>query len=439
MSTPFENSARAKEQIRRIEESVASGKLDTFFSAKYPSGSDNYRLCHLVLQGGGTLGIAHLGFIRGLEIANVRFAGLAGTSAGAIVSLLIAAARKDAIEDEIASQLLPILQTMPAAAFMDGPYFARRFVKFALDKRRSNFLDYVLPAISSIRLLLNRYGLNHGYRFEDWLATTLSRKFGLDTQRQLNDLLDAVATKLEEHVTLTPHPDADSTASRSTPLDLLHITATAMPLGLKIVFPRQAALLHEKYADRSPGLYARASMSVPLFFEPRDMQLDTSNWQEFVDKLRNKNAYSADVIKRMNAQQSLSFIDGGLLSNFPIDAFAQFKRAPDAKGGIPTIGVALFSSQTASTAAPRGSVRAFAGYAGAAINAMRHMRDREGFERATQINLKDGPTTEVIFVDTGPHNWLNFNLPPEDMRDLFVRGLGACADFLERLTNPRDD
>ena len=433
MSTPFENSARAKEQIRRIEESVASGKLDTFFSAKYPSGSDNYRLCHLVLQGGGTLGIAHLGFIRGLEIANVRFAGLAGTSAGAIVSLLIAAARKDAIEDEIASQLLPILQTMPAAAFMDGPYFARRFVKFALDKRRSNYLDYVLPAISSIRQLLSRYGLNHGYRFEDWLATTLSRKFGLDTQRQLDDILDAVATKLEKHVTLTPHSDADSTASRSTPLDLLHITATAMPLGLKIVFPIQAALFHEKYKDRSPGLYARASMSVPLFFEPREMQVDKSKWEEFVTGLEKKNAYSKDVVKRMRAQQSLSFIDGGLLSNFPIDAFAQFKRASGARGEIPTIGVALFSSQGTHVVASRGSIRAFAGYTGTAMNAMRHMRDREGFERATQIESNGGPKTRVIFVDTGPHNWLNFNLPPEDMRDLFARGLTACAEFLERL------
>ena len=163
------------------------------------------------------------------------------------------------------------------------------------------------------------------------------------------------------------------------------------------------------------------------------MQLDKSKWGEVVTRLEKNNAYSKYVIERMKAQQSLSFIDGGLLSNFPIDAFAQFKRASGAQGAIPTIGVALFSSHTASTVAPRGSARAFSAYAGAAINAMRHARDREGFERAMQIESNGGPKTKVVFVDTGPHNWLNFNLPVEDMRDLYVRGLEACANFLDHL------
>ena len=432
MSSHFETSHRSAIQIKRIEDAVAENKsVGKFFAARYRHDGNNFGLCHLVLQGGGTLGIAHLGFIRGLELADVRFAGLAGTSAGAIIALLIAAARKDAIEVEVASQLLPILQSMPAAAFMDGPYFARRFVKFALDKRKPNYMDYVLPGIASVRHLLRQYGLNRGHRFEDWLAHTLSKQFGLATQSQLNETLVGVMAKLTSLVVL-------NSAS-----DLLHITATAMPLGLKIVFPEHACLFDEKYEERSPAIFARASMSVPLFFEPREVDLNAAKWEEYVENLAKMNAYSKDVITRMKSLKALSFIDGGLLSNFPIDAFADVatatakcrrgRRPRSSVSVIPTIGVALFSSQLPEATAPRGSVKAFANYTGTAINAMRHVRDREGLERAKQIESQTNRQTKVVFVDTGPHNWLNFNLPQDDMQDLFCRGLQACADFLEQL------
>lgn len=47
--------------------------------------------CYCVLQGGGAKGIAHVGALRALEKANVRFCGYAGTSAGAIVAALATA------------------------------------------------------------------------------------------------------------------------------------------------------------------------------------------------------------------------------------------------------------------------------------------------------------------------------------------------------------
>jgi predicted acylesterase/phospholipase RssA len=49
---------------------------------------------NLVMAGGGMLGIGHVGFVRVLEQAGVRFIGLGGASAGAINALLIAAVRE---------------------------------------------------------------------------------------------------------------------------------------------------------------------------------------------------------------------------------------------------------------------------------------------------------------------------------------------------------
>lgn len=43
--------------------------------------------------GGGVLGIAHVGFVRMLEAAGIRFLGVGGASAGAINAVLIAASR----------------------------------------------------------------------------------------------------------------------------------------------------------------------------------------------------------------------------------------------------------------------------------------------------------------------------------------------------------
>ena len=418
MPNQFDNSGRAQTLLDRIRRATDEVSFSKFFGKPYLAEGEHYRLCNLVLQGGGTLGIAHLGFLRGLEAANVRFAGLAGTSAGAIVALLVAAARKDQINRQVADELLPILQTMPAAAFMDGPYLSRRFVKFALDKRRSGYLEYVLPALASVRQLLSRYGLNRGYRFEDWLAQVLSRTFDLRTQNELDALLAKVAVKLRTNGT-----------SEANHLQLLHITATAMPIGLKIVFPQHAKLFHAKYAQRSPALFARASMSVPLFFEPLDVDISESAWNTFVDEPGQVDSYSDDVLRRMKLLRTLSFIDGGLLSNFPIDAFLGNAIC----GDTPTVGVALVSTRTSLGNAPRGSPAAFLEYAGATVSAMRHLRDREGFARAQQVELTSGIGTKVAFVDTGPHNWLNFNLPVDDMRDLYVRGLDGCAEFLERL------
>jgi predicted acylesterase/phospholipase RssA len=53
----------------------------------------NFTCWCLSVPGGGVLGIAHVGFVRMLELAGIRFLGVGGASAGAINAVLVAATR----------------------------------------------------------------------------------------------------------------------------------------------------------------------------------------------------------------------------------------------------------------------------------------------------------------------------------------------------------
>jgi predicted acylesterase/phospholipase RssA len=55
------------------------------------SGSSTHRHADLVLDGGGILGIGHVGAITTLDAAGYRFERIAGTSVGAIVGSVVAA------------------------------------------------------------------------------------------------------------------------------------------------------------------------------------------------------------------------------------------------------------------------------------------------------------------------------------------------------------
>ena len=353
----------------------------------------------------------------------MRFAGLAGTSAGAIMSLLIACARGSDSNCEVSSRLLPLLMSMPASAFMDGPFHARRFVKFALNPKGASLMEYVLPAITSWRRLVNDHGLHKGDRFQEWLQVTLAKEFGVAVVADLEHNLNRICQGL---------------SLNASGRQLLHIVATAMPMGFRMVFPQHTHVFDSRYSNRSPAIWARASMSVPLFFEPFRMDLNVQAWKEFVDKELNGH-YAPQTIDQMHKLSELHFIDGGLLSNFPIDAFVDLQPTagdgPD--HGFETLGVALVSSAKLEvTAGNRGTVRALFRHAAAVAGAVRHSRDFDALDRSFRQARQrpEAPATRVTFIDTGEHNWLNFNLDQDAMEDLYVRGLETCASFLSRAT-----
>jgi len=88
-------------------------------------GQPQHQYVDLVMEGGGMLGIALVGYIYALEEAGIRFLRLGGTSAGSINALLMAAAgpRQEASTKWIIEQLA----NQNFYDFVDGDADARAF------------------------------------------------------------------------------------------------------------------------------------------------------------------------------------------------------------------------------------------------------------------------------------------------------------------------
>lgn len=421
---------------------------------------DGFRPAHLVLQGGGTLGIAHVGFMRGLEEVGIRFAGLAGTSAGAIIALLGVAARKS-IASPVSQRLIPCLEAMPASTFIDGPHRARRVVKGALRGESMLSLEWAIPMRAALRRILSHYALNPGVAFEAWLTELLAERFEMRTLLDLQARLKVTATELAELGFPQRHH-----------LSLLHIIATAMPLGLKFTLPADVSLLAASVWHRSPAVLARASMAVPLFFEPLEIELDSAQWLGYVES-RLSTFFGDETLRVARTFRSVSFVDGGTLSNFPVDAFLDIAGAnswrergegapnnyaqgakPNLSFGkeqitnyaqIPTIGAALLSGQSKQSAPPVGSLRALIVYANQLATAIRRQRDVDGYRLAemlaNQLDDQRRPLfgyTKVALIDVTGHNWLNFDLHRDEMQDLFEKGLRHAVKFIESFERADD-
>jgi predicted acylesterase/phospholipase RssA len=73
-----------------VESIRGSGKPFTCFCRRGAMADEHLRV-FVALEGGGAKGLVHIGALKALEEGDVTFCGLAGTSAGAIVSALKAA------------------------------------------------------------------------------------------------------------------------------------------------------------------------------------------------------------------------------------------------------------------------------------------------------------------------------------------------------------
>ena len=110
----------------------------------------------LVLEGGGVLGIAHVGAISVLEGAGYSFARVAGTSAGAIVGSLVAGGMPAPRMTEIMSSL-------------DYRRFADR-----------SLLDRV-PVAGPLASLVLDNGVFEGDELREWLGNLLADECGVET------------------------------------------------------------------------------------------------------------------------------------------------------------------------------------------------------------------------------------------------------------------
>ena len=105
------------------------------FSDVYTIDADGNTLqfVELVQEGGGTLGISLVGFCFVLEYCGIRFLKLAGTSAGAINTLFMAALGKNK-ECCSTPELFQIVRNMNMFSFVDGHWIAKRAIRSLISK-----------------------------------------------------------------------------------------------------------------------------------------------------------------------------------------------------------------------------------------------------------------------------------------------------------------
>src|ERR1043166_1445415 len=169
-----------------------------------------------------------------------------------------------------------------------------------------------------------------------------------------------------------------------------------------------ALLYWEEFMDLSPAHFVRASMSIPFFFYPYRVK----NIPEYKGSHTN---WAALTGFRGPIPKEVAFVDGGIMSNFPIDIFHEHGKVPHA----PTFGVKLGYDRIKAQRTDK-----FFPYLGSVFDSARHIHDFEFLLRNPDYK------NIICAIDTGDHNWLNFHISDEEKLDLFRRGAKAAANFL---------
>lgn len=367
---------------------LAAAQNPTQFQRSVLKDAQGLQYVDIVMEGGGTLGLGLLGYLYVLEEMGFRFLQIAGTSAGSIAALLLAAGP---IEEARTPWILDKMANQDFSAFLDGDEAVQEFTENLLDESASKAkkLRYSGQVAQDVKTF---YGLHPGQVFYQWLADTLAEK-GIATLADLR----RVRAKAPEGLPCPPQR-----------WERVAFVTADVTTGTKIAFPEQAALYWQNPDRVNPALFVRASMSVPLFFYPLKITgLPTG--PEARQRWANVANYHGPI-----PSQAL-FIDGGALSNFPLSLLRPDGQNQDAP---------LFAIKLGQDRNTFNTCDTIGGYAGAVLSAMMGFYDNDYFVRYPHMRHCVG------VIDTGEHHWLDFYMDDSEKVDLFVRGARAAAGFL---------
>jgi NTE family protein len=390
----FAQNKRVVAAVQKIKQNCANRLFSDIIDGA------GHQYVDLVMEGGGVLGIALTGYTYALEQAGIRFLGIGGTSAGSINALLIAALGKP--EDAKSEKLVNVLANIPMASFIDGDSDARDFSQAVIEK--AGMVKLLWKAAQVMDNLNDDLGLNPGKAFLKWLGGEL-KTAGIRTNADLRRNLESMPASLKLR---------DGTALKDEDkCGRLAMVAADITTETKVEFPRMAALYWTDPDQVDPALFARASMSIPIFFHPFRVNDCPQDRKQAWEKLAN---YYGELPK------AVLFIDGGIMSNFPINLFHQPYSVPRA----PTFGakIGIDRSKPVTIGKPAQLV-------GAIFDTARHTLDYEFIAQNPDYKHL------VTMIDTGSHNWLNFNMEDDDKADLFALGAEAGAEFLCKFDWPK--
>jgi NTE family protein len=379
-------------------------------------GPDTLQYVDLVMEGGGVLGIALVGYCYILEQANLRFLGIAGTSAGAINATLLAA--MDTPSQPKSPKIIRALATVPMGSFVDGDSDAQDLVHTFLKvsaKEEPSLLDKVKIVAKGVQVVDNleeQLGLNPGLAFERWITDQLDG-VGIHTTAQLRQRLNTLPPDLRLRATDAPLTDPGAE---------LVVIAADLTTKSKVQFPRMAELYWDPPDKVHPARYVRASMSIPFFFHPYAIY-NLPEGEQAAERWRRHCNYSEAI------PLACYLVDGGVVSNFPIHTFHNYSKIPDA----PTFGAKLGENSrlsgvtppTGTEASKHGRASRPGGLVGAIFDLARHCLDDDFIVQNPDYSRLVTP------IPTGEHHWLNFSMSDRDKLDLFLRGARAAIAFLE--------
>jgi NTE family protein len=352
----------------------------------------------LVLEGGGVLGIALLGFTYAVEQMGLRFFSVAGTSAGAISAVILAS--HGGVGSKKTEFALDKLVNKDLYDFVDGPPAVRSFIKGFFSG--SGFLWLAILFLRIRKRFFTMFGLNPGDNFFHWVGEVLEYE-GVSTTAALKARMTAPETLFIRESRLEGR-DRNLQAK-------LVVIATELTTETRVLFPEMAPMFWAEPDSVHPTNYVRASMSVPFFFDPLRIQLP----EDHDDQL--KQIWKGMVDYQGPLPRHGVFVDGGVVSNFPIDVFHVHDRVPR----YPTFGVKLGDERNS-----RNAVNTLAGFVTAMFDSARHVLDYQFLWRNPDYSHL------ISKIDTGPVNWLNFAISDEEKLFLFVNGVKAADAFLRK-------
>lgn len=478
----------SKEKLKALHEIIAPKEFSDILD------QEGNQYVNFVQEGGGVWGVALVGYLYALESFGIRFLRIAGTSAGAINTMLIAA-MGDRTKNK-SMRIKDILFQWKFEEFMDGKSIVKQMASRILKSKnymkkiglsilflflviiifpflilflKINPWYYLIPFLGLSFLIyvilhyyhlfqVNHIGLNPGNAFENKLKTALD-SFNIKSVSNLNEEYNQNGRKLNLNYRFGNGEEYYNTAIeninnihqkelanidmlkfnfflesaqssdiyKENPFTLLRadytIIATDINAKIKVELPKMANLYwtNTELSIISPAKFVRASMSVPYFFEPMITKIDIAKdsivqaWKFWL------NAEPANVFEEG------VFVDGGSISNFPIDIFHEsdifYPR-------IPVFGVRLVDQAELGEARGPGSkniLKSPFSFLGAIFDTLKGYNDKSFLTKYTFYS-----THSIQYVDCSPSNWLNFFMQDEEKIVLFNKGFRAGLDFMEK-------
>jgi NTE family protein len=335
----------------------------------------------LVLEGGGVKGLGLVGAILVLDEAGYSFRGVAGTSAGAIAATLVAGLTRAQRE---MTDLLGFIRSLD-------------FTNFMPESRFQKILDHVgghkMGELSDLTILLRHEGVYSGDYLETWLRPILHDQLGVTT-------FDDLKLSVEADPELSVVPGHDYS---------LVVHTSDITRGQLVRLPWDFPFYGQDPGGQDPVDAVRASMSIPFFFEP----IHHVSQEASVEIP----APSGGTITLRYEAGTQTWVDGGMLANFPIHAFDRTDGKPSR---WPTIGIKLSRLETSFPA-----TEACTSTLDVALRALKTMTNEWDSYSVDQLTA-----AKTIFVDNAGLTATDFGLTKVQQDTLFLNGVRSATAFV---------